>query len=64
MANGTTSGCGWNAARMARDSWARPQIAMINPIMRQHMNLVGETYEGTHVPGLIIGAQITGIDAF
>jgi len=53
-------------ARMARDILGANGIADDYPIMRHMMNLESvKTYEGTHdVHGLIIGANITGIDAF
>jgi glutaryl-CoA dehydrogenase len=53
-------------ARMARDILGANGIADDYPIMRHMMNLESvKTYEGTHdVHSLIIGANITGIDAF
>jgi glutaryl-CoA dehydrogenase len=53
-------------ARMARDILGANGIADDYPIMRHMMNLESvKTYEGTHdIHGLIIGAQITGIEAF
>lgn len=53
-------------ARMARDILGANGIADDYPIMRHMMNLESvKTYEGTHdVHGLIIGAQITGVEAF
>jgi glutaryl-CoA dehydrogenase len=53
-------------ARMARDILGANGIADDYPIMRHMMNLESvKTYEGTHdVHALIIGANITGIDAF
>ena len=53
-------------ARMARDILGANGIADDYPIMRHMMNLESvKTYEGTHdVHALVIGANITGIDAF
>jgi len=53
-------------ARMARDILGANGIADDYPIMRHMMNLESvKTYEGTHdVHGLIIGAHITGVEAF
>ncbi|HWR17652.1 MAG TPA: acyl-CoA dehydrogenase family protein [Terriglobales bacterium] len=53
-------------ARMARDILGANGIADDYPIMRHMMNLESvKTYEGTHdIHGLIIGAQITGVEAF
>jgi len=53
-------------ARMARDILGANGIADDYPIMRHMMNLESvKTYEGTHdIHALIIGANITGIDAF
>ena len=53
-------------ARMARDILGANGIADDYPIMRHMMNLESvKTYEGTHdIHGLIIGAEITGIEAF
>jgi glutaryl-CoA dehydrogenase len=53
-------------ARMARDILGANGIADDYPIMRHMMNLESvKTYEGTHdIHGLIIGAQITGIEAY
>jgi glutaryl-CoA dehydrogenase len=53
-------------ARMARDILGANGIADDYPIMRHMMNLESvKTYEGTHdIHTLIIGANITGIDAF
>jgi glutaryl-CoA dehydrogenase len=53
-------------ARMARDILGANGIADDYPIMRHMMNLESvKTYEGTHdIHTLIIGAQVTGIDAF
>ncbi len=53
-------------ARMARDILGANGIADDYPIMRHMMNLESvKTYEGTHdIHTLIIGASITGIDAF
>jgi glutaryl-CoA dehydrogenase len=53
-------------ARMARDILGANGIADDYPIMRHMMNLESvKTYEGTHdIHALIIGAQITGVDAF
>jgi glutaryl-CoA dehydrogenase len=54
------------SARMARDILGANGIADDYPIMRHMMNLESvKTYEGTHdVHALIIGQNITGIDAF
>jgi glutaryl-CoA dehydrogenase len=54
------------SARMARDILGANGIADDYPIMRHMMNLESvKTYEGTHdIHGLIIGAHITGVDAF
>jgi len=54
------------SARMARDILGANGIADDYPIMRHMMNLESvKTYEGTHdIHTLIIGANITGIDAF
>ncbi|MBV8207990.1 MAG: acyl-CoA dehydrogenase family protein [Acidobacteria bacterium] len=53
-------------ARLARDILGANGIADDYPIMRHMMNLESvKTYEGTHdVHALIIGANITGLDAF
>src|ERR1700735_315720 len=53
-------------ARMARDMLGAAGITEDYPIMRHMMNLESvKTYEGTQdIHTLIIGAQITGIDAF
>jgi glutaryl-CoA dehydrogenase len=53
-------------ARMARDVLGANGIADDYPIMRHMMNLESvKTYEGTHdIHTLIIGSQVTGIDAF
>ena len=53
-------------ARKARDILGANGIADDYPIMRHMMNLESvKTYEGTHdIHGLIIGAQITGVEAF
>ncbi|HWC19570.1 MAG TPA: acyl-CoA dehydrogenase family protein [Terriglobales bacterium] len=53
-------------ARMARDVLGANGIADDYPIMRHMMNLESvKTYEGTHdIHTLIIGANVTGIDAF
>ncbi len=53
-------------ARMARDVLGANGIADDYPIMRHMMNLESvKTYEGTHdIHALIIGSQITGVDAF
>ena len=53
-------------ARLARDVLGANGVADDYPIMRHMMNLESvKTYEGTHdIHALIIGAQITGIDAF
>jgi glutaryl-CoA dehydrogenase len=53
-------------ARLARDILGANGIADDYPVMRHMMNLESvKTYEGTHdIHALIIGASITGIDAF
>jgi glutaryl-CoA dehydrogenase len=53
-------------ARLARDVLGANGIADDYPIMRHMMNLESvKTYEGTHdIHTLIIGANITGLDAF
>ncbi|MGZ4816024.1 MAG: acyl-CoA dehydrogenase family protein [Terriglobales bacterium] len=53
-------------ARMARDILGANGIADDYPIMRHMMNLESvKTYEGTHdIHALIIGSQITGVDAY
>jgi len=53
-------------ARMARDILGANGVADDYPIMRHMMNLESvKTYEGTHdVHALIIGQNVTGIDAF
>jgi glutaryl-CoA dehydrogenase len=53
-------------ARMARDILGANGIADDYPIMRHMMNLESvKTYEGTHdIHTLIIGSNVTGIDAF
>ena len=53
-------------ARLARDILGANGIADDYPIMRHLMNLESvKTYEGTHdIHTLIIGSNITGIDAF
>ncbi len=53
-------------ARLARDVLGANGVADDYPIMRHMMNLESvKTYEGTHdIHALIIGSQITGIDAF
>ncbi|MBV9074606.1 MAG: acyl-CoA dehydrogenase family protein [Acidobacteria bacterium] len=53
-------------ARLARDVLGANGIADDYPIMRHMMNLESvKTYEGTHdIHTLIIGANVTGIDAF
>ncbi len=53
-------------ARLARDILGANGIADDYPIMRHMMNLESvKTYEGTHdIHGLIIGAHITGVEAF
>ena len=53
-------------ARMARDILGANGIADDYPIMRHMINLESvKTYEGTHdIHTLIIGANVTGIDAF
>lgn len=54
------------AARMARDLHGANGILSEYPIMRHAANLESvKTYEGTHdIHTLILGADITGIDAF
>src|ERR1019366_5334928 len=53
-------------ARLSRDILGANGIADDYPIMRHLMNLESvKTYEGTHdIHTLIIGASVTGIDAF
>lgn len=53
-------------ARMARDVLGANGISDDYPIMRHMMNLESvKTYEGTHdIHTLIIGSNVTGIDAF
>jgi glutaryl-CoA dehydrogenase len=53
-------------ARMARDVLGANGVADDYPVMRHMMNLESvKTYEGTNdIHTLIIGAEITGIDAF
>jgi glutaryl-CoA dehydrogenase len=53
-------------ARLARDILGANGIADEYPIMRHMMNLESvKTYEGTHdIHALIIGQNVTGIDAF
>ena len=53
-------------ARMSRDILGANGIADDYPIMRHMMNLESvKTYEGTHdIHTLIIGSNVTGIDAF
>jgi glutaryl-CoA dehydrogenase len=53
-------------ARMARDVLGANGITDDYPIMRHMMNLESvKTYEGTHdIHSLIIGASVTGIEAF
>ena len=53
-------------ARLARDVLGANGIADDYPIMRHMMNLESvKTYEGTHdIHTLVIGARVTGIDAF
>src|SRR5579859_2440010 len=53
-------------ARMARDILGANGITDDYPVMRHMMNLESvKTYEGTHdIHTLIIGANVTGIDAF
>jgi glutaryl-CoA dehydrogenase len=55
-----------NVARMAREVLGANGIMSEYPVMRHAMNLESvKTYEGTHeVHTLIIGADITGVDAF
>jgi glutaryl-CoA dehydrogenase len=54
------------SARMGRDILGANGIADDYPIMRHMMNLESvKTYEGTHdIHTLIIGSNVTGIDAF
>ena len=54
------------SARLARDILGANGIADDYPIMRHMMNLESvKTYEGTHdIHTLIIGANVTGIEAF
>ena len=53
-------------ARLSRDILGANGVADDYPIMRHMMNLESvKTYEGTHdIHTLIIGASVTGIDAF
>ena len=53
-------------ARMSRDILGANGVADDYPIMRHLMNLESvKTYEGTHdIHTLIIGASVTGIEAF
>ncbi len=53
-------------ARMSRDILGANGVADDYPVMRHMMNLESvKTYEGTHdIHGLIIGAHITGVEAF
>jgi glutaryl-CoA dehydrogenase len=53
-------------ARMSRDILGANGVADDYPIMRHMMNLESvKTYEGTHdIHTLIIGASVTGVDAF
>ncbi|HET9698612.1 MAG TPA: acyl-CoA dehydrogenase family protein [Terriglobales bacterium] len=53
-------------ARLSRDILGANGVADDYPIMRHMMNLESvKTYEGTHdIHGLIIGAHITGVEAF
>ena len=53
-------------ARLSRDILGANGVADDYPIMRHMMNLESvKTYEGTHdIHTLIIGANVTGIDAF
>jgi len=53
-------------ARMSRDILGANGIADEYPLMRHMMNLESvKTYEGTHdIHTLIIGASVTGVDAF
>ena len=55
-----------DAARMARDILGAAGIVDEHPIIRHMMNLeTVNTYEGTHdIHTLIIGRDITGLDAF
>jgi glutaryl-CoA dehydrogenase len=53
-------------ARLARDILGANGIADDYPVIRHMMNLESvKTYEGTHdIHGLVIGASVTGVDAF
>jgi glutaryl-CoA dehydrogenase len=53
-------------ARLARDILGANGVADDYPIMRHMMNLESvKTYEGTHdIHTLIIGSNITGVDAY
>ena len=53
-------------ARTARDILGANGVADDYPIMRHLMNLESvKTYEGTHdIHTLVIGSNVTGIDAF
>jgi len=55
-----------DAARLARDILGAAGIVDEHPIIRHMMNLeTVNTYEGTHdIPTLIVGRDITGLDAF
>jgi glutaryl-CoA dehydrogenase len=55
-----------NIARLAREVLGANGIMSEYPVMRHAMNLESvKTYEGTHeIHTLIVGADITGIEAF
>jgi glutaryl-CoA dehydrogenase len=55
-----------DSARMARDILGAAGIVDEHPVIRHMMNLeTVNTYEGTHdIHTLIIGRDITGLDAF
>jgi glutaryl-CoA dehydrogenase len=55
-----------DTARMARDILGAAGIVDEHPIIRHMMNLeTVNTYEGTHdIHTLIVGRDITGLDAF
>ena len=55
-----------DAARMARDILGAKGIVDEYPVIRHMMNLeTVNTYEGTHdIHTLIVGRDITGLDAF
>ena len=66
MAKRNNVGMALECARMARDILGANGIADEYPVFRHMANLESvKTYEGTNdVHTLIIGQQITGIDAF